>query len=103
LVDDGLVRGVGLSNVNRHQLDEALEVAPISAVQVALSVFDDRALRGGVVERCDERGVALIAHSPLGGPQRAQRVGRHQPLTDIAEARGLTLAEVALAWLLELS
>src|SRR5437763_14517223 len=51
LVDDGLVRGVGLSNVNRHQLDEALEVAPISAVQVALSVFDDRALRGGVVER----------------------------------------------------
>ena len=54
LVDEGLVRRVGLSNVNRRQLDEALELAPISAVQVALSVVDDRALRGGVVERCSE-------------------------------------------------
>ena len=28
LVDDGLVRRVGLANVNRRQLDEALELAP---------------------------------------------------------------------------
>ena len=56
LVDDGLVQRVGVSNVNRGQLDEALELAPIAAVQVALSVFDDRALRGGVVERCAEAG-----------------------------------------------
>ena len=47
---------------------------PITAVQVALSVYDDRALRGGVVERCDEIGVTLIAHSPLGGPRRAGRL-----------------------------
>src|SRR5688572_8672204 len=32
LVDEGLVKRVGLSNVNRGQLDEALELAPISAV-----------------------------------------------------------------------
>src|SRR5881394_3946501 len=50
---------------------QALELAPIAAVQVALSVFDDRALRGGIVERCTELGIALIAHSPLGGPRRA--------------------------------
>ena len=56
LADEGLVRHVGLSNVNRLQLDEALELAPITAVQVALSPFDDRALRGGVVERCAENG-----------------------------------------------
>ena len=56
LVDDGLVRHVGVANVNRGQLDEAVELAPIAAVQVALSPFDDRALRGGVVERCDELG-----------------------------------------------
>jgi aryl-alcohol dehydrogenase-like predicted oxidoreductase/predicted kinase len=103
LLDDGLVRRVGLSNVNRLQLDEALELAPVAAVQVALSPFDDRALRGGVVERCAENGIAVIAHSPLGGPRRAGGLARRQPLADIADARGATPAEVALAWLLDLS
>ncbi len=63
---DGLVARVGVANVNRRQLDEALELAPISAVQVALSPFDDGPLRGGLVERCLERGIAVIAHAPLG-------------------------------------
>jgi len=103
LLDDGLVRRVGVANVNRTQLDEALELAPIAAVQVALSVLDDTAVRGGVVERCAERGIAVIAHSPLGGPRRAGRLARHGALVEIADARGATPAEVALAWLLALS
>jgi aryl-alcohol dehydrogenase-like predicted oxidoreductase len=103
LVDDGLVRRVGISNVNRPQLDEALELAPVAAVQVALSPYDDRALRGGVVERCSEKGIAVIAHSPLGGPRRAGGLARIQALADIADTRGATAAEVALAWLLDLS
>ena len=73
LADEGLVRRVGVANVNRRQLDEALALAPVAAVQVALTPFDDRALRGGIVERCDELGIALIAHSPLGGPASAPR------------------------------
>ena len=103
LVDQGMVKRVGLSNVNRPQLDEALELAPITAVQVALSVFDARALRGGVLERCAELGVAAIAHSPLGGPRRAKRVSQQSPLAEAAAAHGATPAEVALAWLLDLS
>ncbi len=103
LVDDGLVRRVGVCNVNRDQLDEALALAPISAVQVALSVLDDRALRGGVVERCVEAGVTVMAHSPLGGPRGARTLGRRPALADVAAARGVTPAEVALAWLLDLS
>ena len=103
LVDGGLVRSVGLSNVNRPQLDEALALAPITAVQVALSPYDDHALRGGVVERCAENGIAVIAHSPLGGPKRAGRLGRHEALVEVADSRDATPWEVALAWLLELS
>jgi aryl-alcohol dehydrogenase-like predicted oxidoreductase/predicted kinase len=103
LVDEGLVKRIGLSNVNRPQLDEALELAPLSAVQVALSVYDDRALRGGLVERCSELGVALIAHSPLGGPRRAGGLDRQPALAAVADDRGATPAEVALAWLLGLS
>jgi aryl-alcohol dehydrogenase-like predicted oxidoreductase len=103
LVEDGLVRRVGISNVNRGQLDEALELAPVTAVQVGLSPFDDRAVRGGVVERCAEAGSDVIAHSPLGGPRRAGGLARQQALVDIADAHGATPAEVALAWLLELT
>jgi aryl-alcohol dehydrogenase-like predicted oxidoreductase/predicted kinase len=102
LVDAGLVRHVGLSNVNRPQLDEALELAPIAAVQVSLSPFDDRALRGGVVERCAQLGIAVIAHSPLGGPRRVGQLARDETLARVAEAHCATPAEVALAWLLRL-
>ena len=37
LVDERLVRRVGVSNVNRLQLDEALGLAPIAAVEISLS------------------------------------------------------------------
>jgi aryl-alcohol dehydrogenase-like predicted oxidoreductase len=103
LAGEGVVSRVGLSNVNRRQLDEALELAPVSAVEVGLSILDDRALRGGLVERCAELGIAVIAHSPLGGPRRAGALTRNQRLVEIAGRQGVTPAEVALAWLLELS
>ena len=103
LVDDGLVRRVGVANVNRPQLDEAIELAPIAAVQVALSPYDDRPLRGGVIDRCAELEIAVLAHSPLGGPRRAGRLDRREALAEVAATRGATPAEVALAWLLELS
>jgi aryl-alcohol dehydrogenase-like predicted oxidoreductase/adenylate kinase family enzyme len=90
LIDDGLVSRVGVSNVNRQQLDQALDIAPISAVQVALNPYDDTALRGGVVARCTELGIAVMAHTPLGGVRRAAS-GNAAP------------AEHVLAWLLSLS
>jgi aryl-alcohol dehydrogenase-like predicted oxidoreductase len=94
LVHEGLVPRVGLSNVNRRLLDEALELAPIAAVEVALSAFDDRALRGGVVDRCAELGIAVIAHSPLGGPRRARRT--EPPQAELALARLLALSAVVV-------
>jgi aryl-alcohol dehydrogenase-like predicted oxidoreductase len=103
LVEQGLVQRVGLANVTRTQLDEALELAPIAAVQVALSPLEDSAVRGGVVARCAELGLALIAHSPLGGPRRARTLDRRHELTQIAAGHNATPAEAALAWLLALS
>ena len=46
LLDEGLVARIGICNVTRAQLDEAVDIAPVAAVQVGLSVLDDRALRG---------------------------------------------------------
>jgi adenylate kinase family enzyme len=103
LVDDGLVAHVGLANVNRRQLDEALDLVPIRAIQIALSPHHAGAIRGGLVEHCAKMGIALIAHSPLGGPKRAGSLSRHQFLADLALARDATPAEMALAWLLDIS
>jgi aryl-alcohol dehydrogenase-like predicted oxidoreductase/predicted kinase len=103
LVEHGLVRRVGLANVSRGQLDEAAALAPIAAVQVALSPLDDSAVRSGVLARCAELGVTLIAHSPLGGPRRRGGLSRRADLTEIAACREATAAEVALAWLIGLS
>ena len=103
LADQGLVRGAGVANVTRSQLDEAAELAPIAAVQVALSPFDDKALRGGVVTRCAELGLALIAHSPLGGQRRAGTLARRDDLVQVAARYEASAAEVSLAWLLGLS
>ncbi|MHB8692139.1 MAG: aldo/keto reductase [Solirubrobacteraceae bacterium] len=103
IAEHGLASHVGVCNVNRAQLEAACELAPVSAVQVALSWFDDRARRGGVVEFCAERGIAVIAHSPLGGPRRSSRLAADGPLADVAASRGVTPAEVALAWLLGIS
>ena len=103
LLDERMVARVGLSNVSRHQLDQALEVLPVSAVEVALSIQDDRALRGGIVERCEQQGIALIAHSPLGGPRRASGLARRVSLAEAARSVSASPAELALAWLLALS
>ncbi len=69
-------------------------------MQVAVSVLDDGAARGGVLARCQERGLAVLAHSPLGGPPRVARLRRDPVLAEVAAAHGATPAQVALAWLL---
>lgn len=103
LLDEGLARNVGVSNVTRRQLDESLALVPLAAIQVGLSPLDDRALRGGLVERCEQAGVAVLAHSPLGGPRRSGGLERNAVLAEVAATTGASAAEVALAWLLDLS
>jgi aryl-alcohol dehydrogenase-like predicted oxidoreductase len=103
LLHEGAVRSVGLANVNRRQLEEAVDLVEIAAIQVALSPLDDGAVRAGLLDFCAARGIAVIAHSPLGGPRRARSLARRQELVDIARARGATPEEVALAWVLALS
>ncbi len=98
-----MVGTVGVANVNRRQLEEALDIVEIAAIQVALSVLDDTAVRGGLVALCEQRGVAMIAHSPLGGPRRASGLARREALVAVAAQRGVSSQEVALAWVLDIS
>ena len=99
--DEKLARAVGVGNVTLAQLDEALALAPIAAVQVGFSLVDDLALRAGVVARCRERGLTLVAHSPLGGPKRARRLVATPLVVELAARHGVAPAAIALAALLD--
>src|SRR5580765_7878973 len=68
---DGLIERVGLCNVNVGQIEDARRITDIDAVQVELSVWHDDNFLSGVAEYCVTNGIRLIAHRPLGGPQRA--------------------------------
>lgn len=98
----GLALAVGLSNVNRRQL-ETLGGVDIAAVQVSLGAFDDAPARGGLIAWCKERGIAVQAHSPLGGPKRARRLAFDTVLRAVASRHGVTPAEIVLAYLLAVS
>lgn len=93
-VDGGAIRHVGLSEVSVEQIERALRVMPIAAVQNRYSVAD----RGhdDVVDFCEREGIAFVPYFPLrgdGGPGVAAA----------AERLGVTVSAVKLAWLLRRS
>ncbi|MEW5850207.1 MAG: aldo/keto reductase [Myxococcota bacterium] len=103
LKHEGLIRKVGLCNVSLTQLREAQEVTEIASVQVPLSLWDDDAIRSGVVGACLVQGIMVLAHTPLGGPRGAARCGNEPVLLEIARARGISAQLVALSYLADLS
>jgi aryl-alcohol dehydrogenase-like predicted oxidoreductase len=103
LKDEGLVERIGLCNVKVGQIEEARRIAEISAVQVELSVWHDENLLNGVVEYCNTHGIQLIAYRPLGGRRRLPQLRHERVLREVAERHGSTPAEIALAWLNDLS
>jgi aryl-alcohol dehydrogenase-like predicted oxidoreductase len=99
----GTVRAIGLCNVSLGQLVDACRVAAIDAVQVRLNLFDDDALHGGLIEHCRDHGVTVLCHTPLGGRDKLARVTHDPILRAVAERRGASPAEIALAWLCDLA
>ena len=103
LREDGLIARIGLCNVTVGQIEEARRITEIAAVQVELSVWHDDNLLNGVVQYCAEHDIQLIAYRPLGGSRRVRQL-RHEPaLRELAERHHATPAEIALAWLPDLS
>ena len=102
LQSEGLIKHIGLCNVTVGQIEAAREIAEIASVQVSISVLDDENLRNGVAEYCRDHDIRLIAYRPLGG-ERAGRLSRDPTLTEVAARYDATPAEIALAWLMDLS
>lgn len=98
LREEGLIRHLGLSNVDTAQLAEARTIAPVTAVQNRFHVTD-RATPD-VLAECERAGIAFVPFFPLGGggiPLDQDRVAK------VAARHGATVFQVALAWILSSS
>ena len=125
-VREGKIRYIGLSEPSADTLRRAHGVHPISAVQSEYSLWT-RDVETGILETMRELGVALVAYSPLGRGALTGRLDRHsienegdfrrflprfsgenfeanmartRSLARLAEEKGCTSAQVALAWLM---
>jgi aryl-alcohol dehydrogenase-like predicted oxidoreductase len=123
LVAEGKVRYLGLSEVDSGLLRRACAVHPITAVQSEYSLWA-RDPETTVLDALRELGVGLVAYSPLGrgfltgtvdvaaldakdfrsrNPRFTGTAGQANQaiadaVRDVAEAKGVTPAQVALAW-----
>jgi aryl-alcohol dehydrogenase-like predicted oxidoreductase len=122
LVEEGLVRCVGLCEICADWLRAAHQVHPVACVQSEWSLVS-RQLEAELIPCCKELHVAVVAFSPLsrgllahvspptdgdvrcGFPRFAKGNYQHnrklvEQVQVIAERRGLTAAQLSLAWLL---
>lgn len=104
LVDEGIVRRVGVSNVDPPQLRMALTILGSSLVSVQNEYSPIVRDSEPVLRLCEQHGLAFLAWGPLGGMRAAKQLGEDaSAFGEIARARGVSPQRVALAWLLDLS
>jgi len=97
LQQEGLVRHIGLSNVDAAQVAEAQRITPIVCVQNHYNLVhrhDD-----ALLDSLAAQGIAYVPFFPLGGFSPLQT----ETLSQVAAALGATPMQVALAWLLQRS
>lgn len=99
LRDEGKIGAIGVSNVTPAQLERALREAPIAAVQNEASPYRPSGLTDGTLALCEARGVAFVAHSPMGG-WRARETAHLPILRELAAELGTSCFGVVIAWLL---
>ena len=96
--DDGLIAGIGISNVTHEHLLRAVEVTDIVCVQNWYNLADRSS--SGVLEECTARGIAFVPFGPLG---RGDVIRANPVVTEVATGHGATPTQVALAWLLAIA
>jgi pyridoxine 4-dehydrogenase len=100
--DEGLIAGIGISNVTLRHLLWALDVTDIVCVQNAYNLADRSS--AAVLNECTARGIAFVPFCPLGWPKKQRDAIRsNSVVTRIAVSHGATPTQVALAWLLAIA
>lgn len=130
LIKAGKVRYGGVSNFSVAQLERAHAIHPVTSLQPPYSMLN-RAIEAEILPWCEAHGVGILAYSPMQAGlltgaftrERAQALGQDdwrgrspyftEPgltknltivdrLRPIAAREGLTIAQLALAWVLRL-
>jgi pyridoxine 4-dehydrogenase len=99
--EDGLIAGVGLSNVTADQLRHALTRTPVACVQNPYNLVDRSSQP--VLELCEQEEIAFVPFFPLGSGFGVDNVREAPAVLAVAARRGATPAQVALAWVLAVS
>ena len=102
LVEDGLVRQVGVSNVTLEQVRQAQAVTEIVCVQNRYAVgYRDEGSRA-VVDHCAHHGIAFVPFFAIAGHGREGRPAAEQAtaeaVREVAERHEASPAQVRLAW-----
>jgi aryl-alcohol dehydrogenase-like predicted oxidoreductase len=100
--DEGLIGGIGLSNVTREHLLRAVQHTEIACVQNAFNPVDRSA--APVVEECTAHGIAFVPFFSLRSPfaPPGQVLG-HDVVQQAATRLGRSPAQIALAWALSVA
>ena len=93
----GKIRHIGLSEVSVEEIERARKVLPIVSVQNRYNV-DDRKW-DKVIDYCEKENLAFLPWYPVGGGRGVKSA----PLDAVAKAHGVSVYQVALAWLLQRS
>jgi aryl-alcohol dehydrogenase-like predicted oxidoreductase len=126
LIKEGKIRHIGLSEAGPDTLRRAAKVAPITALQSEYSLWE-RDVESDILPACRENGIGFVPYSPLGrgfltgqiksladlpegdwrrndprfqGDNFAENLKIVAVIDGVAEAHGVSSAQVALAWLL---
>jgi pyridoxine 4-dehydrogenase len=100
--DEGMIGGIGLSNVSLEQLEHGLARTEIACVQNALNVVDRAALP--LLERCRSERIPFVPFFPLGSAfDSRKRVLEHPAVRATAQRLVALPSQIAIAWLLALA
>lgn len=102
LRDKGLVRHLGISDVEPRHLAEAQAIAPVVSVQNRFGLDSRNRVTDDMVRICGEQGIAFVPFFAIAGDAGAEgaTITHDEAVLAVARAHDATPAQVRLAWTL---